>query len=109
MLPAVLLAARFFWRKPPWWLIILLIIIVGWTTYFFTVVGHFEELNELVETTENPSQELLDEAYSDGGPLVFALLFGWLIALAYAAPWWVLFLMATWLRSMIRRLRRRQQ
>jgi hypothetical protein len=56
-------------------------------------------LYEAVEATENPSQELLDEAFSDGGPLVFAALFGWLIALVFAAPWFLLFLIATWLRG----------
>lgn len=101
--PAVLLIARFIWRKPPWWVIIPLIIIVGWASYFFAVVTHFEKLYELVRTTEKPSQELLDEAYSDGGPLVFALIFGWVIALVYAAPWYVLYLIATWIRSAIRR------
>lgn len=106
LLPAVLLASRFFWRKPPWWVIIPLFIIVGWATYFFSVVTHFEELYELIRNTKNPSQELLDEAFSDGGPLVFAALFGWLIALAYAMPWLVVFLLATWLRSVIRGFRR---
>ena len=103
-LPAVLLTSRFLWRRPRWWVIIPLLVVVGWAAYFLSVVTHFEQLQELVRTTENPSQDLLDEAYSDGGPLVFAALFGWLIALAYALPWLVIFLVATWLRSLIRRL-----
>lgn len=98
VVPAVLLAARFVWGKPPWWVIVALIVIVGWAAYFFSVVDHFGELYERVENTENPSQELLDEAFSDGGPLVFGAFFGWVFALIYAAPWFVLFLMATWLR-----------
>lgn len=106
LLPAALLASRFFWRKPLWWVIVPVVIIVGWAAYFLSVVIHFEELQELVRNTKNPSQELLDEAYSDGGPLVFAAFFGWLIALVYAVPWFILFLMATWLRSVIRRVRR---
>jgi len=81
--------------------IIPLIIILGWAAYFLSVMIHFEEMHELVEATENPGQGLLDQAYSDGGRLVFAALFGWLVAPAYAAPWWLLFLAATWLRSMI--------
>ena len=104
--PAVLLAARLVWGRPPWWVIVALIVVVGWAAYFFAVVDHFEELYERVENTEDPSQELLDEAYSDGGPLVFAAFFGWVVALIYAAPWFVLFLMATWLRRVIGSIRR---
>jgi len=99
--PAVLLAARFAWGKPPWWVIVAAIVVVGWAAYFFAVVEHFEALYERVESRENPSEELLDEAYSDGGPLVFAALFGWVVPLIYAAPWFVLFLIATWLSSVI--------
>lgn len=106
MLPALLLALRFAWRKPPWWAIILLIVIVGWPAYFLSVITHFEDLYQRVEAADNPGPELLDQAFSDGGPLVFAALFGWLIALAYAAPWFILFLMATWLRNLIRWFRR---
>ena len=106
LLPAALMVSRFFWRKPPWWVIVLTVVFVGWAAYFLSVVIHFEELYQLVGKTENPSQELLDEAFSDGGPLVFAALFGWLIALAYAVPWLILFVMATWLRSAIRWFRR---
>ena len=101
VVPAALLAARFVWSRPRWWVIVALIVIVGWAAYFIAVVDHFDELYERVENTENPSQELLDEAFSDGGPLVFAAFFGWVVALIYAAPWFVLFLMATWLRSVI--------
>ncbi|MEE4187802.1 MAG: hypothetical protein V2I76_05060 [Roseobacter sp.] len=78
-----------------------MILIVGWAAYFFSVSAHFKELYERVGNTANPSQELLDEAYSDGGPLVFGALFVWLVALIYAAPWFVLFLMATWVRRVI--------
>ena len=82
-------------------MILVVIVIVGWAAYFIAVIDHFEELYERVETTDNPSQELLDEAYFDGGPLVLAAFFGWVVALTYAAPWFVLFLMATWLRRVI--------
>jgi glycerol-3-phosphate acyltransferase PlsY len=104
VLPAVLLASRFFWRRPRWWVILPVIVVVGWAAYFLSVATHFEELQDLVRTTENPSQDLVDEAYSDGGPLVFAAFFGWLVALVYALPWFVIFLVATSLRNLIRRL-----
>lgn len=97
---------RFFWRTPPWWVVVALIIVVGWAAYFLSVVSHFEELQDLVRGTEDPSPDLLDEANSDGGPLVFAALFGWLVASFYAAPWFVLFLLATWLRNVVRQFRR---
>jgi hypothetical protein len=105
-LPAVLLALRFLWRKPQWWMIVTLIIVVGWADCLLSVITHFDDLYQRVEATDTPSPELLDQAFSDGGPLVFAALFGWLIALAYAAPWFVLFWMATWLRNLVRRFRR---
>ena len=102
-LPGVLLTLRFLWRKPQWWMIIMLIVVVGWAAWLLSVITHFEDLDQRVNATDTPSPELLDQAFSDGAPLVFAALFGWLIALAYAAPWFVLFWMATWLRNRVRR------
>ena len=109
VVPAVLLAARFVWGSPRWWVIVATIVVVGWAAHFLSVVDHFERLQERVETTASPSQELLDEAYSDGGPLVFAAFFGWLPALIHAAPWFALFVMATWLRRVLRSIRRRER
>lgn len=106
--PPVLLAARFIWRRPAWWVIVLLIVLLGWPTYLITVMSHFEYLHDLVQSTDTPDPELLDQAYSDGAPLVFAALFGWAFALAYAVPWFVVFLAATGLRRVAGRVRRRR-
>lgn len=105
----MLFAVRFIWRRPAWWVIVLLIVILGWPTYLVTVISHFDHLYERVQNTDNPDPELLDQAYSDGGPLVFAALFGWAIALVYAMPWFVVFLTATWLRSLAGKFRRRRR
>lgn len=102
----LLLGIRFFWAKPPWWLIVALIAIVGWAAYLLAVLSHFEQLWDVINSTNNPDPELIEQAASDGGPMVFAAFFGWLIALAYAIPWLVLFLLAALLRRLGRRLLR---
>lgn len=104
-LPPLLLALKFVRQKPRWWLIILVIAVWGWLALFVSVASYFEELQGVVSHTENPDPNLLDQAYSDGGPLVFAAFLGWLAALLYAFPWWVMYMLA----AMLRRLSRRGQ
>ena len=103
LLPPVLLFLRFLWQKPWWWLIVLLVAVVGWAAWLMTAVSHFEHLQDLVSQSENPDPALVAEAYSDGGPLTFAALFGWLISLIYGAIWLVVYLLATGIRNAIRR------
>lgn len=104
--PPLLLGIRFFLAKPPWWLIIVLIAFVGWAAYFLAVQSHFEQLWEMIGNSNNPDPELIEQASSDGAPMVFAAFFGWLIALAYSVAWWALFLLAVFLRHAGKRLLR---
>lgn len=84
----------------------MLIVFVGWAAYFLAVLSHFEQLWEVINSTDSPDSELIEQASSDGGPMVFAAFFGWLIALAYAIPWLLLFLLAALLRRLGGRLLR---
>ena len=101
LLAPVLLGIRFVWKRPPWWVIVALIVLVGWAAYFLFVISYFEYLWALMESQDNPDQDLVDRATADGGPMVVALFGGWLIALLYAIPWWLIYLIATWLRSLL--------
>jgi hypothetical protein len=105
-LAPLLLLLRFLWRIPPWWLIVLLILVIGWGAFLLTTISAAEAQWELVRTTRNPDPELLERASSDGGPLAFALVFGWLIPLVYAAMCWLVLGLAVAVRSGLRRLRR---
>ena len=102
-LPPLLLALKFIRQKPRWWVIVIAIAVGGWLAWFLVVTSHFEELQSRVSSMDNPDPDLLDQAYSDGGPLVFAAFLGWLAALLYAFPWWVIYLLAAMLRRFSRR------
>lgn len=102
-LPPLLLALKFVRQKPRWWVIIFAIAVGGWLAWFLVVVSHFEELQSTVSSMEKPDTDLLEQAYSDSGPLVFAAFLGWLAALFCALPWWVIYLIAAMLRRFSRR------
>lgn len=102
-LAPTLLLSRFIWRRPKWWLVVTTIVILGWAAWFITAVFYFDDLQKAVEGTENPDPDLVERATSDGAPLAFALVFGWLISLAYAVPWWLVYLAATWIRGVVRK------
>jgi hypothetical protein len=93
-LPPILFVLRLFRGRPAWWLILVAIALVGWASWLGTVVFHFETLGDRLDATENPSPELVDQWADDGGPRAFALLFGWGIALGYAAPWYLVYVLA---------------
>ena len=98
--PPCILGYRFLKQKPQWWIILLSIVLLGWVCWLGAVLFHFQDLGEMVRSQENPSQELLDEWSSDGGPMVFALLFGWGIAAAYAALWIPIYALVAMIRSL---------
>ena len=100
-LAPALLTTRFVWRKPPWWLIVLSILIVGWAAWFLMVLTHFDNLATQIESQNNPSEELIEEWGSDGGPMVFAALFGWAFSLIYAMPWLALYFVAKFIRRLM--------
>ena len=97
-LPPLLLLRRLVRGRPSWWLIVLAIATLGWASWLGTVVLHFEMLGERLEAMDDPPPELVDEWAGDGGPKAFALLFGWAIALGYAAPWYLVYLVARLVR-----------
>ena len=71
----------------PWWLLIFLVLIFSWVLINSTVYFYYGYLYDLIESTSDPSQELLDEFGADGAKLVFALFFGWLYSCVYLLPW----------------------
>ena len=95
-------AARFVYAKPPWWIIFPVIIVIGWGAYLLAVISYFDALHTLIESLENPSEELREHAYSDGARLVMALFGGGVLAFIYALPWWGIFLVATMIRDFLR-------
>ena len=87
-LPVALLAVRFLRpRWMPWWLVFPAVMVVGWIVVNAGVYFRYEHLGDVLRTTPNPSQELIDAATSDGAPRIFALLFGWAYGLVYLIPW----------------------
>ena len=97
-LPPVLLGVRLFRGRPAWWIIFAVLILAGWASWLGAVTFHFEALGDQIASLEDPPPELLEAWASDGGPKVFALLFGWAIAAAYTAAWYVVFLLLLILR-----------
>ena len=100
-LPPLLLAARFVRGRPPWWKIAIAILIVGWASWFGASAFYFEALGDRIDAMENPPPELLERWSDDGGPMVFALLFGWAAAAAYAVPWCLVYFLGLMLRRII--------
>mgnify|MGYP001437164246 FL=1 len=88
ILPGFLLLIRLLNEKiMPWWLLIFLVLIFSWVLINSTVYFYYGYLYDLIESTSDPSQELLDEFGAGGAKLVFALFFGWLYGCVYLLPW----------------------
>ena len=88
ILPGFLLLIRLLNEKiMPWWLLIFLVLIFSWVLINSTVYFYYGYLYDLIESTSDPSQELLDEFGADGAKLSFALFFGWLYGCVYLLPW----------------------
>jgi hypothetical protein len=71
----------------PWLLVILLAMVFGWILVNASVHFYFRYLDDLVRSTPQPSQDLVDRLTNDGAPQVFAWLFGWLYGFLYLSPW----------------------
>ena len=79
VLPGLLLSIRLLYEKiMPWWLLTLLVLILSWVLTNSGVHFYYEYLSDLIESTPDPSRELMDEFGADGAKLVFALFF-WLV------------------------------
>jgi hypothetical protein len=88
VLPLVLLVLREKGTlKTPLWRIYLLYCLAGWLLINVSVQTYFASLDRLVESTPNPSDELLRKWSSDGAAQVFALFLGWAQAAVYFLMW----------------------
>ena len=65
-----------------WW-IFAFFMPIGWALFVLSHISYQSSLDELVRSTANPSDELLNEWQNDGAANVFALYFGWLISIVY--------------------------
>jgi len=75
----------------PWWLLLLLIAFLSWIFVNSTVYFYFEYLGDLINTYEQPPQNLIERWENDGGKRVFALAFGWAYGLIYSLPWLMIY------------------
>ena len=92
VLPGLLLSIRLLYEKiMPWWLLTLLVLILSWVLTNSGVHFYYEYLSDLIESTPDPSRELMDEFGADGAKLVFALFFGWLYGCVYLLPWLLIY------------------
>jgi len=86
--------------KLPLWSIFLVCAVVGWLLVNLAVEQYFASLDEVISSSPNPPEELLERRQNDGAKRVFALYFGW----AYAALY---FLICLWIIKAARALVRR--
>jgi hypothetical protein len=93
-LPPLLFALRYFRGRPSWWLIVPALIVIGWASWLGATVFHYEALGDRIEADPNPPAELIEDWGRDGGPMTFALLFGWVAAAVYSTVWYIVFLLA---------------
>ena len=99
VLPPVVLLGRYRLRQAiPWWAPVLIIAVGGW--FLVNVANYFygEFACEPVRRVLNPPEEALARCTNDGARNAFALLFGWLYALLYSIPFFLLFALCAWLR-----------
>ncbi len=103
--PFVLFARSRFGESFPWWAVVLIVAGGGWL--FVNVWNYFYGAYncELVFGVENPPEDALARCTNDGARNTFALLFGWLYALIYSIPFFLLFAVVAWIRR--RKLRPR--
>ena len=99
ILPPLVLYGRFrLGQSLPWWLVVVLIAVAGW---FFVNLGNYfygQYACEAVVGVSNPHPDAIARCTNDGARDVFTLLFGWLYALLYSVPFFLVFALATWLR-----------
>ena len=80
--------------------------LVGWILVNLAIQLYFADLGEQMRAYgDNPPRELAEEWANDGAKQVFGVLFGWLYALIYYAPFALFYELARWVRRL--HLRRR--
>ena len=95
-----LLAIKFITQKPAWWLIVLLIVLLGWGIVIGAYIEEQSHISELIKQGRN--DELPEGWDSDGASGAFALLGGWLFALAYLIPWLAIYALAAQIRKLFK-------
>lgn len=96
-LPPALLSARYRRGQAiPWWAVVVLIALGGWVLVNVANYFYGEYVCEPVRGVSNPPEEALARCTNDGARNVFTLLFGWLYALIYSIPFFLLFGLAAW-------------
>src|SRR5689334_19256481 len=88
--PALLVARFTRPRLMQWWVLVLLSASLGWL--FLYLWQYFSQLHEHellppVAEVAPPELSYMWQGADDGDPREFALIFGWLVGLAYLLPW----------------------
>jgi hypothetical protein len=96
--PAVLLARHRLGQSIPWWTVVLIIAGGGWLFVNFGNYFYGQYTCESVNGVWNPAEGALARCTNDGARDVFTFFFGWLYALLYSIPFFLLFGLAAWLR-----------
>lgn len=105
LLPILALVLRAF--GPRWfgaWSAILIVAFLGWFLANACIYFSFEDACEALESYgDNPPQNIADNCTVDGAARVFGVMFGWLYALIYYAPFALVYEIARWAWLLYRR------
>jgi hypothetical protein len=96
--PAALVVRYRVGERIPWWFVVLLIAGVGWLLLNIGNYCYGQYVCQSVLAASKPA-DALARCTDDGARNAFALYFGWLFALLYAAPYVLIFSVTTWLRD----------
>jgi hypothetical protein len=96
--PAVLVARYRLGGALPWLAVLVGIAGGGWFFVNFANYFYGQVACEAVRGVLNPTEEALARCTNDGARNVFTFLLGWLYALIYSVPFFVLFGLAAWAR-----------
>ena len=99
-LPAAVLITRYRQgRRFPWLAAVLIIAVGGWLSA--NAVNYFYSQHACMDVygVANPPPADLEFCTNDGARNVFTLFFGWLYALIYSSPFFLLFAIAAGLRA----------
>lgn len=94
-LPPVLLALKFVRGKPGWWKIVVAIPLIGWVSWYGTGLFYLEWINDPINAAVEPRGGFIDGWLGDRETPAFD---GWAIASVYTLPWYVVYLVALYLR-----------
>lgn len=96
--PAVFFVRYRLGSRMPWWVVAIVIAGGGWLFVNFANYFYGRYACEPVRDLWNTPSEALAHCVNDGARNVFALRFGWLYALLYSMPFFVVLRVAAWIR-----------